>query len=76
MAFRQLSLYLGQAAWPSAAVGERVCILDGFTQAIPELGRIRVRGMGPAYDLMLAVGFDERHVDAIHGRAAHETQCP
>ena len=62
------------------ATGAFVAVLDGARirqardNARPRFSGVRERHCGAALDVILAIGFDEGNVNAIHRGAAHQAQ--
>ena len=75
MALGQPALDLTQAAGPGVPVGEAARRLDRPHQRGPELPVIGKRVRRPSQSGVLPVRVDQRHVDAVHGRAAHQADC-
>ncbi len=70
----QRALDVAEAAGARAALAQILGLTQGGAQFHLDLGRIGVARRRPVPQLLVAVGFEQRHVDAVHRRAAHQPE--
>src|SRR5688572_20989665 len=70
-----LLLELCKTTWAIEAMLENGRFLDACLDLLAELLGIGAGLRGSPFDHVLSVRLDQRHVDAVHGRAAHEADC-
>ncbi len=70
----QRGFQLAQGGRPIGAILEGVRLLEGGAQLDLDLGRIGRAPRRPVTQVAVPVRFQQRHVDAVHGCAAHQTE--
>jgi len=68
----QLALDVGESVWPFVAPLDAFCDLQRLAQHFAERRRICDPQRRPALDHTLSIRPQQRDVDAVHGRAAHQ----
>ncbi|MNL16581.1 hypothetical protein D3C87_1376320 [compost metagenome] len=72
MSERQVPFEIGQVTGPLLAACDRLCVFKTLLQPVAEACLIAVSGRRPPLDDRIAVGAQQRHVDSVHARPAHQ----